>query len=299
MKVIVFGGAGFVGSHVADALTEAGHDVIIYDLKKSPYLKPGQVSIVGDILDDKLVGKSMSGCDIVYNFAGIADIKDAKERPLETVRTNILGNTILLEAARANRIKRFVFASTIYVYSQAGSFYRSSKQACELIMENYHKQYGLNFTILRYGSLYGPRADEKNWIHNVLRQAILLNKVTREGDGEEVREYIHIYDAAKLSVDVLKPEYENQYVIIAGNQQMKIKDLLVMIKEMLENKIEIEYLKTDLPEHYEITPYAFSPKLAKRLMSNHYVDMGQGLLEIIKEIYKNEREYSPRVGHHS
>src|SRR3989338_3429874 len=165
MKVIVFGGAGFVGSHVADALTEAGHDVHVYDLKKSPYLKPKQTGMVGDILDQKSVEKAMEGCDVVYNFAGIADIMEAKEKPLETVRNNVFGNTVLLEASRFNSIKRFVFARTVYVYSQAGSFYRRTKQACELIIENYEKQYGLDFTILRYGSLYGPRSDGNNWIY--------------------------------------------------------------------------------------------------------------------------------------
>jgi len=290
MKIIVFGGSGFVGSHVADALTNAGHEVIVYDLRESPYLKD-QASIVGSILDQDLVEKSMEGCDVVYNFAGIADLIKAKDLPLETVRSNILGNTILLEASRKNQIKRFVFASTIYVYSQAGSFYRSSKQACELIIENYQKQYGVNFTILRYGSLYGPRANEKNWISSMLKEAILTNKITREGDGEEIREYIHIYDAAKLSVEILKPEYENQHVIITGNQQIKMKDLLVMIKEILGNKPKIEYKKCDYPEHYEVTPYTFSPKLAKRLMANNYVDMGQGILELIKEIFKNDKKH--------
>ncbi len=281
-----------MGSHVADALTDAGHDIIVYDLKKSPYLKAGQVSVVGDILDKDLVERSMEGCGIVYNFAGTADIMAAKNLPLETIRNNILGNTILLEASRLRKIKRFVFASTVYVYSQAGSFYRSSKQACELIIENYHKQYGLNFTVLRYGSLYGPRADEKNWIYSTLKEAVLANKITREGDGEEIREYIHIYDAAKLSVDILSPEYENQYIIISGNQQIKIKDLIIMIKEMLENKPKVEYVKADYPEHYEITPYTFSPKLAKRLIGRQYVDMGQGILEIIKDIYKNEKNHN-------
>lgn len=292
MKVIVFGGAGFVGSHVADALTDAGHEVIIYDLKKSPYLKPNQSSVVGNILDQDLVERSVEGCEAAYNFAGIADLIEAKNLPLETVRNNILGNTILLEASRIKQVRRFVFASTVYVYSQTGSFYRSSKQACELIIENYQQQYGLNFSILRYGSLYGPRASERNWIYNILKQAVLTNKIRREGDGEEIREYIHIYDAAKLSAEILKPEYENQYVIIAGNQQMKIKDLLAMIKEMLQNKIELEYVEAKYPEHYEITPYTFNPKLARRLMGNHYVDMGQGILEMIKEIFKNEKKHT-------
>ena len=251
LKVVVFGGSGFLGSHVADALTDAGHKVTVYDLIPSPYLRASQQMIVGDILDQKKVRDSIKDCDVVYNFAGIADIDGASQKPLDSVKFNILGNSIILEECRKAKIKRFVFASSLYVYSKAGSFYRSSKQACELIIENYHKQYRLNFTVLRYGSLYGPRADEKNWIYSTLKEAVMANKITREGDGEEIREYIHIYDAAKLSVDILSPEYENQYIIISGNQQIKIKDLIIMIKEMLENKPKVEYVKADYPEHYE------------------------------------------------
>lgn len=288
-KVVVFGGAGFLGSHVADILTDRGYQVVIFDLKKSPYLKEGQISIVGDIADEKAVGEAVRDCDVVYNFAAIADMDEAKNKPLDTVQTNILGNAVLLEACRKNDVKRFVFASTLYVYSNVGSFYRSSKQACELLIENYREIYGLDYTILRYGSLYGPRADENNWIHKILKQAISQGKITRYGDGQETREYIHVFDAARLSVDILAEEYKNQHVIIAGNQPTKIKDSLLMIKEMLGNKIDLEFLPPIIHTgHYEITPYNFTPKLAKRIQSNNYVDFGQGILSLINEIYQEQ-----------
>ncbi len=280
-----------MGSHVADVLTDRGYQVVIFDRKKSPYLKEGQISIVGDINDLKSVGEAMEGCQIVYNFAAVADIEVAKNNPLDTVKINILGNAVLLEAAKVHRIERFVFASTLYVYSKAGAFYRSSKQACESLIDNYHEIYGLNYTILRYGSLYGPRADENNWIRQILKQAVTQGKITRNGDGEEIREYIHIYDAARLSADVLTEEYKNQQVIIAGNQPMKIKDSLVMIKEMLDNKIDLEFLTATSSEHYAVTPYSFIPKLAKRIQSPNYVDFGQGVLNLIHEVYQ---EYANR-----
>lgn len=291
MKAIVFGGSGFVGSHVADVLTEAGHQVLIYDLKASPYLQPKQEMVVGDILDEKKVNETVKGCDVVYNFAGIADIDEASQKPLESIRSNILGNAIILDACRKSRVKRFIFASSLYVYSKTGSFYRSSKQACELIIENYNEIFGLPYTILRYGSLYGPRADEKNFIHNIIKQALKNGKIIREGDGEEIREYIHVYDAAKSSVEVLSDEFTNQYVIVSGNQQMKVKDLLLMIKEMLDNKIKIEYARPSVNYHYEITPYVFTPKLAKRIAPKTYLDLGQGIFKSIQNAYQ-ELNYS-------
>lgn len=292
VKAIVFGGSGFLGSHVADALTNTGYDVWIFDWTPSPYLNENQEMIVGDILDEEAVQEAVTGCDIVYNFAAIADMDEAKEHPLDTIKINILGNAIILDACRKHKVNRIVFASSLYVYSNAGSFYRSSKQACELIIENYQKVYGVNYTILRYGSLYGPRADERNGLFRMLKQAVVEGKIIRHGDGEAIREYIHVVDAARMSVEILDKKYENEYVIITGYQQTKIKDLLEMIKEIMGDYIKIEYRPLNNghcpydPElHYEITPYSFTPRKAKRLITPLYLDMGQGILECINEIY--------------
>jgi len=269
MKAIVFGGSGFLGSHVADALLNKGYEVTIFDLAGSAYLQTGQNMIVGNILDRDAVKKAVKGCDVAYNFAGVADLEKAKQNPVRAVEINILGNTIILDACREHGIKRFVFASSLYVYSKTGSIYRCSKQACELIIENYHEDYGLPYTILRYGSLYGLRADENNWIYKVINQAISEGKITRYGDGEELREYIHVEDAARCSVDILSKEFENEYVIITGYQQMKIKNMMKMINEMLGNRLELEFLPANSNLHYEITPYSFSPKIAKKYVSKY------------------------------
>lgn len=286
MRIAVFGGSGFLGSHVADILTEVGHKVIIFDCKDSPYLRPEQKMIIGTILDEKKVKKTVESCEIIFNFAGIADIDEALQKPLESVKTNILGNTIILEACRKAKIRKFVFASSLYVYSKAGLFYRTTKQACELLIENYNEAFGLPYTIIRYGSLYGPRADKRNFVYTILTQALRDGRIIREGDGEEIREYIHVYDAARCSVEILSDEFINQYVMITGNQQMIVKDLLLMIKEMLDNKIEIEYKPPKMSSHYKITPYTFAPKLAKRIVSKTYVDFGQGILKYMQSIYE-------------
>ncbi|MBI4823536.1 MAG: NAD(P)-dependent oxidoreductase [Nitrospirae bacterium] len=291
MKAVVFGGSGFLGSHVADALTDKGHEVTVFDLKPSPYISASQRMVVGDIMDEASVSESLSGADVVYNFAGLADIEEAKVKPLETIRFNVLGNTVLLECSRKAGVKRFVYASTLYVYSKTGSFYRSSKQASELIIENYYETFGLPYTILRYGSLYGPRSDERNWIYRSLKQALTEGKIVRHGDGEEIREYIHVKDAAVASVDILSNEFLNQTVIITGYQQIKIKELMLMIKEMLENKISLEFLPPSETYHYEITPYTFAPRVGKRLVSKSYHDLGQGIMECLYDIYKKVHHY--------
>jgi UDP-glucose 4-epimerase len=257
---------------------------VIFDLKKSEYLRDNQTMIVGNILDRNQIRGVIKGAKYVFHFAAIADIKEAQEKPVEAVEVNILSTTYILDACREYGIERFVYGSTVYVYSEHGSFYRSTKQASELIIENYQKIYKLNYTILRYGSLYGPRANHFNFINKIIIQAIKNKKIIREGNGQELREYIHIKDAARASVEILSEEYVNANIMITGTKSMRIHDLLEMIKEMFNHKIEIEYTNKVLEAHYNITPYTFKPKVAKKYQLNYYHDLGQGVLD---QIYYN------------
>ena len=290
-KIIVFGGAGFLGGHIADFLTKNNYHVTIFDRNPSTYLLPEQKFIQGDITDLQQVKNAMQGHDIVYNYAGVADIDEAADRPLETINTNIMGNTNILEACRQFNIERYIFASTIYVYSKLGSFYRSSKQACELIIEEYSKRYNIDFTILRYGSLYGPRAGSKNFLYRTIESALAGEKIVRHGNGEELRAYIHAYDAAQLSLKILEKEFKNQHVILTGNESVRIKDLLFMVKEMVEHDLEIEFNELDSNQkntHYHITPYDFAPKIAKRITDFNHVDLGQGILDLMNQIHSQK-----------
>lgn len=291
MKVVVFGGSGFLGSHVADVLTEKGHDVLIYDLRRSEYLNKNEKTIIGDILDEGSVNKALKGCEIVYNFAAISDIDECAAKPLEVAKYNVLGNSIILDSARLAQIKRYLFASSTYVYSNYGSFYKSSKQACELFIHSYHEKYQLPYTILRYGSLYGDRANESNSIYRMLKEAILTGRITYHGTGDEVREYIHVRDAAELSVRALSPEYENENIMLTGNNAMRYRDILEMIKEILGNKIEIIYTKKCSETHYKMTNYNYKkPELGKKIISDQCIDLGAGLLECMDEISKQVGE---------
>ena len=206
------------------------------------------------------------------------------DQPLEVVNQNILGTINLLNGAVKNNIQRFVFASTIYVYSRLGGFYRCSKQATELFIEEFKNCYGLDYTVLRYGSLYGTRADDSNGIRNYLLQGLRDGKITFPGTGDEMREYINVKDAARLSVDILSPEYTNQHIVITGHYPMKTRDMLEMIKEMLKKDITFEFSITQHNAHYNLTPYSFTPKVGAKLVSNLYVDMGQGFLECLQEL---------------
>ena len=293
-RTIVTGGAGFLGSHLADELTARGHEVLIFDQRASPFLQPAQEQVVGDLLDFDLLRRTLQGADYVFHLGALADLNAARSRPRETASINVLGTVNMLEAARLAEVKRFVFASTVYVYSDEGSFYRASKQAGEAYIEEYQRQYGLEYTVLRYGSLYGPRADENNGVYRLLRAAALEGRIRYDGRPDDAREYIHVADAARLSVDILVPEYANQHLVITGHYPMRARDLFTMFSEILGHEIQVDYVEPETVDgHYRVTPYKFHPRVARKLTSTLYVDMGQGAIEVLEQI---ERERGQRPG---
>ena len=139
-KVVVIGGSGFVGSHTADALSERGYQVTIYDCKTSAWLREDQKMVLGDVLDIDKLYKTIDGARYVYHYAGIADISESMLKPYETININVMGASAVVQAAVKAGVERFIYASTMYVYSPYGSFYRASKQATETIIEAYHEQ---------------------------------------------------------------------------------------------------------------------------------------------------------------
>ena len=120
----------------------------------------------------------------------------------------------------------------------------------------------------------------------MIKTALDTGVISYYGSGEEVREYIHVKDAARLSMDALDKKYSNRSLILTGIQSLTSKQLLTTISEILGGKLQIEFApeKRD-PVHYAITPYRFTPRLAEKMVPEVFVDIGQGLLEVIEEMY--------------
>ena len=284
-KVLVVGGSGFLGSHVADELTEKGYEVTIFDQKKSTWINDNQKFIESDLLDREHVIKSLEGFNFVIHFAGIADIGESKEKPLETIETNIIGTANLLEGCRKNKIEKFIFASSVYVFSKYGSFYGKSKQACELLIEEYQNEFDLDYIHVRYGSLYGPRAQEWNGLKKYISEIIKNKQIDFSGNGEEKREYIHVKDASIMTASLLESDEKNIAVNITGHQVISTLDLFKLIFEVLQLEEKINLSKeSNVVSHYKISPYSFQPKESKKLVPKKFIDIGQGVLEIIHEI---------------
>jgi UDP-glucose 4-epimerase len=283
-RVCVVGGSGFLGSHVADQLSDAGNAVCIYDRAPSRWLRPDQEMIIGDVLDVEKLTHAIAGSNVVYNFAAIADLNDALNKPVDTVQVNVVGTVNILEACRLQSVRRFVYASTVYVYSREGGFYRCSKQAAEQYVEEYQRAFGLDFTILRYGSLYGPRADETNGLYRIVRDALARGSISYDGNPESIREYIHVEDAARASILVLGEEFTNESVVLTGHQPMRVVDLLKMLAEILGYSDTVDFRDQAYAGHYVRTPYAYQPKLGRKYAPTLHVDLGQGLLQLIDEV---------------
>ncbi len=286
-KIVVFGGCGFIGSYVVEEFLNSGYDVIAADLNSSKYIDEKHF-IKCDILDIKAVNEVVKGASVVYNFAGFANLDDAIANPIKALELNVMGNLNILEACKNHHVKRFVYASSAYAMSDKGSFYGISKLTSEKLTEEYYKKFGLEFTIVRYGSVYGDRDYHNNYIYNLLKKSLKSKEINHSGDGEEIRDYIHVADVAKLSKQLIESdEFINEHIILTGVERMKRKELFDMISEILGGNLKINLNDDGYHNHYKTTPYSFHPTRSKKLVANPYIDMGQGLLDCLKDIEEN------------
>ena len=287
MKILVTGGSGFLGSHVADELTKKGHEVTIFDKTKSKWMNSKQKIILGNILNFKSLQKAVKGKDVVYHFAALGNIDMAMKSPKDTVKLNILATVNLLDLCEKNNIKRFVLASSIYVNSIDGGFYRSSKKAAEDYIEEFSKIRGLKFTILRYGSLYGPRADNANGVKTLIRDAIINKKASYIGNKNSIREYIHVEDAAQISARILNSKYKNKHLILTGRKKIKVREFLKKVIKILKIKKEIIFYNKKDTGHYIKSPYTFKPKIGAKIANSKKTDFFNDIYQLVKEEKKN------------
>ena len=172
-KVVIFGGSGFLGSHTADELTSNNFKVTIFDKNPSSFLKKNQDFIQGDIFDNNKINKVLKNKDYVYNFVALSNLEQSLKDPISTIDINLKSCINLLILSKKNNIKKFIFSSTFYVGGDYGGFYRCSKSASEDYIKEFYRVYGLKYSILRFGSLYGPRSDYNNGIYNILKNFLI------------------------------------------------------------------------------------------------------------------------------
>lgn len=286
-KVLVTGGSGYLGNEIVKNLIAKNFIVSSFDL--NPIKLPKVKEFLGDLQNKNDVEKAISGQDIVFHIGGFADLNDASLEPDRTVSDNILGTVRVLNACKKYRIKKLIFASTIYVYSHKGGYYRISKQACESYIEEFHKQNkGLEYTILRYGSLYGNNSNEKNGLHKLLKMAILKGEIYYSGTPEDRRDYIHVSDAADLSVGAIDSRFNGQRLVISGGNSLRSSDLFNLFEELLNKKLKVNYINEPNNNHYKLSPYSYTPKFGKKYSSTLSIDIGEGILKLIETISEDQ-----------
>ena len=248
MRVLVTGGSGFIGSHVVDKLRARGHEPVIYDLRPSPWHAAGSVeTVLGSITDREALERALHSCDAVAHLAAVADVNDVHAEPEDAERINARGTVTVLEAARRAGVERIIYASTIWVYSDCqeeavdedtllpapSHLYTSTKLAGELYCKAYQELYGIDYTILRFGIPYGPRAREAAVIPAFVGKALRGEPLTLAGDGSQSRRFVYVEDLADGVALGLSDVAVNRVYNLASEENVSIKRIAETIREEL------------------------------------------------------------------
>jgi nucleoside-diphosphate-sugar epimerase len=298
VKALVTGGAGFIGSHIVEHLLKDGHEVIVLDDfstgHRSNLSDNEALAIVeGDISNPDTVKENMAGIDWVFHKAAVASVPKTVNDPVGSSAVNYQGTLHLLEAARNNNIKRFVFASSAALYGDEPTLpkvetmcpvtlspYAVDKLASEFACGMYTKLYGLETVCLRYFNVYGPRQDPSSPYSGVI--SIFADKLKNKetptifGDGEQTRDFVFVSDIVEANMKAVTTETgTGQYYNIATGKKITLNQLLETLCEIYNIEFNVNYenvRKGDIKESY-----AAVEKANSILKWNPSVELSQGL----------------------
>jgi UDP-glucose 4-epimerase len=269
MRVLVTGGAGYIGSHLVDRLLAEGHQVVVVDnlsLGKLANIQhnlenPHLRFVKGDVLDERLMEGLIEECELVYHLAAVVGVKHVLADPLQAMITNVWGTETVLQSA-CNQRRKVVLASSSEVYGKStksplaeeddrvlGSTsvlrwcYSTTKALGEYLALAHHRQRGLSVAIIRYFNSYGPRTDPQGYgsvVAKFINQALAGQPVTVHGDGGQTRCFTYIDDTVEGTVLAAAVEAANGQILnIARAEETKILDLAEMIKAMIGSLSDI------------------------------------------------------------
>ncbi len=302
MKALVTGGSGFIGSHVVDKLREKGIEVRVFDMVIPTFRKDIEFCH-GSLLDFEAIKMALSGIDAVFHLAAVADVKDVFEEPHYAENINVRGTINILEAARKSAVKRVIYGSTTWVYSEVDEravdertplrppshLYTATKIASEYYCQSYSKLYNLPTTILRYGIPYGPRARDGAVVPIFVGKALRGESLTIAGDGMQFRKFVYVEDLAEGNVLALKSVGKNKIYNLDGTEKVTIRQIAETVQKVIGN-VKIEYVAArpgdfsgkEISSQLAKTELGWEPKIAFEEGVKRYV-----------EWYK-ERELQPR-----
>ena len=269
MRVLVTGGAGFIGSHVADAAVAAGHDVLVFDDLSTGHRKnvPEAAQFVqGDLRDASSVGSAIAEFrpDVISHQAAQTSVAVSTREPLRDAEVNVLGSLNVLDAAVEHGVGKIVFASTggaIYGEVPPGkraqvdwmphplSPYACSKLAFEGYLGAYRHEHGLESTILRYANVYGPRQDPHGEAGVVAifsqrladGQPVRVNAMREPGDAGCIRDYVFVRDVVKANMEALEGRITKPVVNVCTGYETTTLDLAKMLEKAMKVSAEVGY----------------------------------------------------------
>ncbi|WP_199623700.1 NAD-dependent epimerase/dehydratase family protein [Paenibacillus alkalitolerans] len=296
MKAIVTGGAGFIGSHLAEALVSEGAEVHVIDnlVTGNPeYVPPGAALHKLDIRQEETKEFIMSlQPDVVFHQAAQVDVQRSVRQPDYDAGVNIAGTVNILEACRLASVNKFIFASSCAVYGdqpvdmireetrqQPISYYGLSKLTCEWYIELFHQLYGLSYTILRYANVYGPRQTAKGEggvVAIFLQRLASGQPVTVFGDGEQTRDFVYVKDVVSANMAAVR-KGDQQTIQVSTGIPTSINKLVEMVRGIHGEDIEVRY-EPERPGDIRNSCLA-NDKAARELSWKPKYSLHDGLLE--------------------
>ncbi|MEA2474800.1 MAG: UDP-glucose 4-epimerase [Thermoleophilaceae bacterium] len=255
-RVLVTGGAGFIGSVVVDRLREAGYEPRILDIRCSPHHARGEIdTVIGDVCKLEDVERAMEDCDIVVHMAAAADVNEVVKTPAESEQLNSRATLNVLEAARTVGVERVVYASTIWVYSDVDAtsvdedtplmppahLYSATKLAGELYCRSYAEMYDVEYTVLRFGIPYGPRARPAAVVPAFVGKALSGEPLTVAGGGLQSRRFVYVEDLADGVVRSLQPAAANRVYNLVGSEDVTILEIASTVQSLVGD-VEIQHV---------------------------------------------------------
>jgi len=309
-KILVTGGAGFIGSHIVDALAKRGvKKVIVFDnfsrgkkenLKQA--LTSGKVKIVkGDIRNPSQLKKVIKGVDYVFHEAAL-QLLECEDKPREAIETNITGTFNVCEACVNANVKKIIAASSASVYGDGlyfptdenhpfnnYLFYGATKVASEQLFQAFWKKYGLDYIAFRYFNVYGPRMDSRSAYIAIIMN--FLNKIEKGeppvifGDGSSTIDLVYITDVVRANILALKSNVTNEVFNISSEREISLKELLDIILKITKSNLNPVYQ----PRGSKLVARKFgcSEKAKKMLSFEPEISLKEGLKKVIAW-YKKE-----------
>lgn len=257
-KAVVTGGSGFIGSHVVDALKDAGYDVTVLDYRVQPHRQDVGFENV-DLMDLSSVLSATRGAAHIFHLGAVSNVNYAFKYPVYTTALNVVGTANILEAARINGGARVYMASTVWVYNGspsdgcvnestpfyldgAGHIYTSTKMASEMICHNYAQLYKVPFTVLRLGIPYGPRMREELLIPIFIKKALNGEPLTISGKGSQYRNFIYVRDLADAHVLAMSEKAVNQTYNLEGLRKVTVLEVAEGIRRSIGEHVKIQFV---------------------------------------------------------